>query len=72
MLKLKYIRGEMMVSKKHKSKKTKLEKHYEELFKPINVRPGISDNYSLAQQSPMKPITGVVTYGLYEEPILGE
>lgn len=55
-----------------KTKKTKLEKQYEELFNPIETQPALSDDYSLAQPSPMKPIMGIVTYGLHEDPILCE
>lgn len=57
---------------KNKQQKTKLEEQYEELFETININPLLSDDLSLAQPSPMKPIMGIVTYGTNEEPILGE
>ncbi len=53
------------------SRKTKLEKQYEELFQPLNTQPEISDNNSLAQPSPYENIMGVVTDGAYEKPVLG-
>ena len=51
--------------------KTKLEKQYEELFKPITTQFYVSDTSSLAQPSPYENVMGVVTNGAYEEPILG-
>ena len=62
----------MMVTKKKTIKKTNLEKQYEELFIPITTQPELSNSYSLAQPSPLKTISSIVTYGAYEEPIIGE
>lgn len=61
-----------MATKKKTTKKTELEKQYEELFEPITIQPESSGNYSLAQPSPLKTISSIVTYGAYEEPIMGE
>jgi hypothetical protein len=61
-----------MKKTKQESIKTKLEEQFEEFFKPLEAHPELPDEHSLAQPSPMKPITGIVTYGLHEEPILGE
>jgi hypothetical protein len=61
-----------MATKKQTLKKTELEKQYEELFKPTTIWPESSENYSLAQPSPLKTVTGILTYGVCEEPILGK
>lgn len=60
-----------MATKKKSTKKTKLEKQYEELFKPITTQPYVPDTSSLAQPSPHENVMGLVTHGAYEEPILG-
>ncbi len=52
--------------------KTKLMEQYEELFGPATISQTEStDDSSLAQPSPLIPNQGLVTYGVYEEPILG-
>ena len=58
-----------MATEKKTPNKTELEKQYEELFKPITTQPESSENYSLAQPSPLKTVPSIVTYGVYEEPI---
>jgi hypothetical protein len=65
-------RKAMAKTKKQKSQKTRLVERYEEIFTPNEAWPESSDNYSLAQPSPMKAILGVATYGMHEEPILGK
>jgi hypothetical protein len=61
-----------MTTKKQTLKKTELEKQYEEFFEPIIVWPESSDNYSLAQPSPLKTVASTLTYSVCEEPILGK
>jgi len=60
-----------MIPAQKTSRKTKLEKQYEELFTPIFHIEPIPDNYSLAQPSPYENVISVVTNGAYEEPIIG-
>ena len=54
------------------SRKTKLEIQYAEIVKQLQTTFGpLPDNTSLAQPSPFKVFPTVVTYGAYEEPIIG-
>ena len=55
-----------MTTKKQTLKKTELEKQYEEFFEPIIVWPESSDNYSLAQPSPLKTVASTLTYSVCE------
>lgn len=58
--------------KKQVAQKTKLMEQYEELFGPVVIKETVpTDNSSLAQPSPLIPNQGFVTYGVYEDPILG-
>lgn len=63
------IEEEYMAIEK-KTKKSRLEIEYEELFKiKLPSEPLFSPNVSLEQPSQLKIIQSVVTYGAYEDPI---
>ena len=52
---------------------SKLEVQYAEIFKQLTTTFGpLPDNTSLAQPSPFKVLPTLVTYGVYEKPIVSE
>ena len=62
----------MPVTGNKKGRKSNLEVRYAEIVKQSQTTRGpLSDNTSLAQPSPLRIYSTVVTYSAYEEPILG-
>jgi hypothetical protein len=54
------------------NKKTLLEIKYAEIFKQLNTTyTPLPDNTSLAQNSPFTIYPTIVTYSIYENPIIG-
>ena len=63
-----------MKKNKGKKKVSSLETQYVEMFQyvaPSYTSPGTEDHSSLEQPSPLKFVPSVVTYGAYEEPLIG-
>jgi len=57
---------------KKTSKKSRLEIRHAEIVKQMQITFGpLPDNTSLAQPSPFRVFPTIVTYNVYEEPILG-
>lgn len=57
--------------KPNRQETSSLETQYAEFFHPIPVLNEWSVTRSLAQPNPLRTVPSIVTYGVYEHPIMG-